>query len=268
MLSDRDLAIFSQSGVVTVPGALSLDDMTTIAQAIDAVPHNEGTVLESHGNAVRGRHGDHLYSATLSDLTRLAIFRRTAEAIFNESVYVYQFKINMKSAFCGEAWPWHNDYVFWDQEDGLRRPDAVTFGLFLTEVNEFNGPMHFIPGSHIENYDAREGASVDREADGSEDLNAFVGANLKYTIAPRQITRLARDNGMAAAQGPVGTILLFHSRTAHCSPPNLSPYPRNILFITYCPVTNVATRSSRPDFLVNRDATPLQPLPSEQLLLH
>lgn len=268
MLSDRDLTIFNRNGVVTVPCALSVDDMTTIAQAIDALPQNEGTVLESRGNAVRGRHGDHLHSATLSDLTRLAIFRRTAEVIFNESVYVYQFKINMKSAFCGEAWPWHNDYVFWDQEDGLQRPDAVTFGLFLTEVSEFNGPMYFVPKSHIENYNAGEGTSAGSAVGEPEDLHSFVGTNLKYTIAPEQIARLARDNGMAAAQGPVGTILLFHSQTAHCSPPNLSPYPRNILFITYCPVTNVATRSIRPHFLVSRDATPLEPLPREQLLLH
>ena len=71
-----------------------------------------------------------------------------AQRILQDEVYVHQFKVNAKLAFRGEVWEWHQDYIFWRNEDGMPTDNVVTLALFLDEVNEFNGPLLFVPGSH------------------------------------------------------------------------------------------------------------------------
>ena len=68
--------------------------------------------------------------------------------IFGEPVYMHQFKINGKMAFDGDVWQWHQDYGTWKNDDQMPEPRATNVAIFLDEVNEFNGPLMFIPGSH------------------------------------------------------------------------------------------------------------------------
>src|SRR5262249_62330406 len=75
---------------------------------------------------------------------------KPAMQILNSDVYVYQFKINVKAAFSGDLWQWHQDYVFWHKEDGMQKPDVINVSIFLDDVTEFNGPIFFIPHSHAE----------------------------------------------------------------------------------------------------------------------
>ena len=63
-------------------------------------------------------------------------------------VYMHQFKINGKMAFDGDVWQWHQDYGTWKNDDQMPEPRAMNVAIFLDEVNEFNGPLMFIPGSH------------------------------------------------------------------------------------------------------------------------
>ena len=68
--------------------------------------------------------------------------------LFGEDVYMHQFKINGKMAFDGDVWQWHQDYGTWKNDDQMPEPRAMNVAIFLDEVNEFNGPLMFIPGSH------------------------------------------------------------------------------------------------------------------------
>jgi ectoine hydroxylase len=40
-------------------------------------------------------------------------------------VYIYQFKINVKAAFGGDVWQWHQDYIFWRNEDGMPGTESL-----------------------------------------------------------------------------------------------------------------------------------------------
>ena len=68
--------------------------------------------------------------------------------IFGDALYMHQFKINGKMAFDGDVWQWHQDYGTWKNDDLMPEPRAMNVAIFLDEVNEFNGPLMFIPGSH------------------------------------------------------------------------------------------------------------------------
>ena len=68
--------------------------------------------------------------------------------LFDEEVYMHQFKINGKMAFAGDVWQWHQDYGTWLNDDMMPTERAMNVAIFLDDVNEFNGPLMFIPGSH------------------------------------------------------------------------------------------------------------------------
>jgi ectoine hydroxylase len=60
--------------------------------------------------------------------------------------------------------------------------------------------------------------------------------------------------------GPAGTLTAFHPNLVHSSSDNLSPDRRAVLLITYNAVGNAPIQPTRPDFLVDRDATPVRPM--------
>ena len=73
---------------------------------------------------------------------------RAGAELFGEAVYMHQFKINGKMAFDGDVWQWHQDYGTWQNDDLMPTERAMNVAIFLDDVNEFNGPLMFIPGSH------------------------------------------------------------------------------------------------------------------------
>ena len=171
-----------------------------------------------------------------------------------DQVYVYQFKVNLKAAFAGDTWPWHQDYSFWHKEDSMPEPHAVTIAIFLDDVSEFNGPLYFIPGSHrigcLDRDDAKAQPGSWRED---------VAAALRYQSAKDRVASLASEHGLAAPKGPRGTVLFFDSNIVHASPANISPFERRIVFITYNSIHNLPRNTHRPAFLVNPYKGPLEP---------
>jgi ectoine hydroxylase-related dioxygenase (phytanoyl-CoA dioxygenase family) len=220
-----------------------------------------GTTWERDGKTVRAFHGCHLKEGPFRRLTRLPRFVTPAMTLLGAPVYVYQFKIHLKHAFSGEGWKWHQDYVYWQEEDGMPAPSAVNVMLFLDEVTEFNGPMILIAGSHryglFDPVVQAETPAPDRAG-----WHQHVSADLKYTLPPAVVADLARDRAMVAPKGPPGTAVLFHPSLAHASGPNMSPFDRTTIFITYNSTANVPSRLTdrRPAFLVSRDSTAITPL--------
>ncbi|MDW6057080.1 phytanoyl-CoA dioxygenase family protein [Streptomyces sp. FXJ1.4098] len=105
-------------------------------------------VHEKDSDVVRAIHGCHLFDDVCSALVRHPQLVALAEVLTGKSVYVYQFKVNLKQAHEGAAWPWHQDYAFWSKEDGMPRPEAVNVAVSLDDIHEDNGPLAVIPGSH------------------------------------------------------------------------------------------------------------------------
>jgi ectoine hydroxylase len=128
--------------------------------------------------------------------------------------------------------------------------------VFLDDVNEFNGPLFFIPASHhIGCIDAPKAEEAPEGWEGN------VSASLTYQVDEKTVTALANKTGLFSAVGKKGTAVWFHGNLIHASPPNISPFERRIIILTYNAVNNApasTAENQRPDFLNARDREALQ----------
>ncbi|MEU4382087.1 phytanoyl-CoA dioxygenase family protein [Micromonospora echinofusca] len=215
--------------------------------------------FEEGTDVVRGVHGSHLCDEFFADFVRVPQLLLVARQLLAADVYVHQFKINAKRAFKGEVWEWHQDFIYWHLEDGMPQPEALSAAVFLDDVTEFNGPLIFIPGSQdagIINVDARE-----------EGWQSTLTADLKYALTSETLQTLANENGLVAPKGVKGSVLWFHCNIAHGSAPNMSPFDRRLLLVTYNNVDNAPAEGagSRPDWLSNRSSAALEVVDGDPL---
>ncbi|OIJ89373.1 phytanoyl-CoA dioxygenase family protein [Streptomyces colonosanans] len=219
-------------------------------------------VHEKDSGIVRAIHGCHAFDEVCAALVRHPYLVELAEQLVGGPVYVYQFKVNLKQAHEGAAWPWHQDFAFWHEEDDMPRPDAVNIAINLDDVHEDNGPLIAIPGSHrLGLLDLPEG-----RADGEEsDWHSHVSFNLPYTVNADRARALAEQSGRKMFLGPQGSIQVFHPSIVHSSSNNVSANRRAVLLITYNAVANAPAYPTRPAFLVSRDTTPVERRADERL---
>ncbi|MER6143284.1 phytanoyl-CoA dioxygenase family protein [Streptomyces sparsogenes] len=220
-------------------------------------------VHEAGNDTVRAIHGCHAFDELCSALVRHPRLVSLAEALTGKPVYVYQFKVNLKQAREGAAWPWHQDFAFWSEEDGMCRPDAVNIAISLDDVHDHNGPLVVIPGSHGLGLLDLPAEDLGEKSDWRQ----HVSADLAYTVSEERARALARQSGEDKIKGAAGSVHAFHPSIVHSSSNNLSDDRRALLLITYNAVDNAPTRPTRPEFLVARDATPITPLADERLTL-
>jgi len=138
-------------------------------------------------------------------------------------------------------------------DDLMPEARAMNVAIFLDEVNEFNGPLMFIPGSH------RKGA-LPAGHDTSTTSYPL------WTIDQDAITKLVAEGGIVAPKGPPGSMILFHGCLVHASTSNLSPWNRVSVYLSLCAVSNHIRRFKRPEYIAHRDFSPIACLPDDCLL--
>lgn len=273
----EQLRDYSTKGFLLFPEVFSGAEVEAMKRELLAIfgEETERRVLEKQGAVVRSVYGSHTTNKVFYRLVRHPKLLGPARQILRSEVYVYQFKINAKAPFGGDLWDWHQDYVFWLNEDGLRTPRVISVAIFLDEVTEFNGPMFLIPGSHSEgaiNTSPRDEATEKvSQSETYADSPAWISnltADLKYSLDRDLVAKLTRKHGMVSAKGPAGSALFFDGNIVHASTNNISPFGRAVVIITFNSVENIPRPgpSPRPDFLVSRDYTPLVPLTGDTLL--
>lgn len=216
----------------------------------------EEVVCEEDGTTVRALHGCHRFDDVCAELVRLPMLVDLAEAILGGDVYVYQFKVNIKGARHGEKWPWHQDFAFWKNEDGMPTDRAVNIAINLDEVHESNGPLRILAGTHKLGL-IEPAQSPDK---GDTDWREHVSANLTYTVSDEQVARLRESHSVRELTGPAGMVAAFHPSAVHASSRNRSDGRRALLLITYNLVNNAPKHVRRPEFLVDRSVTAVRRL--------
>jgi ectoine hydroxylase len=264
-LTDEQLGLYREQGFVLLREAFGPDEVAALREMLPAALAQEGParVREAQGGVVRSVYGTHRTHDGFRRLAQDARLVEPAVQVVGDDVYVYQFKINAKAAFAGDVWEWHQDYIFWRDEDGMPAPRVTNVGVFLDEVNEFNGPLFFIPGSQRRGViEARRPEPRAAGAGGQPEWAAVVSATLRYALGRETVAELSRESGLACPKGPAGSLLLFDPNVVHGSSNNISPYDRVMVIATYNSVHNLpgGGRLWRPEFLVNRDATPVRPV--------
>lgn len=232
-------------------------------------------ILEKSG-AVRSVFASHNHSGMFECLSRLRRLVEPAKQLLGSEIYTHQFKINAKTALEGDQWEWHQDFLYWHKEDGMREPRVLTATVFLQDVNEFNGPMLLIPGSHnLGMIDLRAQAAQADAGEGQSETGlppptwmSTLTADLKYKVDKHLLLRLLENHNIYAAKGRAGFVLFFHGNLFHASTNNLSACDRMSIFISYNSTENELPliEKPRPTFIACRDFTPIVPLEDDALL--
>ncbi len=254
-LSESQLAQFDRDGYLFFPSLFSPAEMATLNAEVPAIyaQHRPENVRERGSDSVRTNFAAHMYSAPFARLARHPRMVEPIKQLFNEDVYMHQFKINGKMAFDGDVWQWHQDYGTWKNDDWMPEARAMNIAIFLDEVTEFNGPLMFIPGSHK--------AGV-LEAGHDTSTTSYP----LWTIDNATISKLVARGGLVAPKGPAGSMLLFHGCLVHASSSNLSPWNRVAVYLSLCAVSNHIRRFKRPGYIAHRDFAPIRTLPDDCLL--
>ena len=254
-LTPEQLAQFDRDGYLFFPSLFSPEEMKVL---LDEVPRlyaqrRPENVREKGSEAVRTNFAAHMYSAPFARLARHPRMVEPAMQLFGEPVYMHQFKINGKMAFEGDVWQWHQDYGTWMNDDLMPEARAMNVAIFLDEVNEFNGPLMFIPGSH------KQGALP-----AGHDTSTT-----SYPLWTIDHDTIAQARRPAAASWrprvPPGSMIIFHGCLVHASTSNLSPWNRVSVYLSLCAVSNHIRRFKRPEYIAHRDFTPIEMLPDDCL---
>jgi ectoine hydroxylase len=265
-LSPSQIKSYQENGFLVVENVFSREEADRMLEEMFRVIGEDcpRRILEKNGS-VRSFFAPEQSSELFNSITRINKLVNPAMQLIGEKVYIHQTKLNTKHALVGDWWEWHQDYTFWKQDDGMPECKVLTAMIFLNDVNEFNGPMLLIPGSH-------EAGTVDEDENEAPDSNDWyqkyqqsasyltaLTSDLKYTLKQQTLARWARKKGLAAAKGPAGSVLFFHGNIFHASSNNLSPWDRHTFLVTYNSLNNKLPDmpNPRPQFIANRDFRPL-----------
>ncbi len=269
-LTEEQLLIYQNQGFILLSEYFSGTEVEIIKSELSALSteNSPQKILEKDGRTVRSLHGSHTKNDVLNCLTRHPFIVEPAMQIVGNQVYIYQFKVNLKAAFTGDIWKWHQDYIYWRKEDGMPRPQVVNAMCLLDDMNEFNGPLFLIPGSHKEGMidtAAHNSRVTNINSNSSGDSPAWISsfsANLKYSLSQELVTDLVSKYGITLIKAASGSVLFFDSNIVHASSNNISPFARSTVIVTYNSIENIPlpVQNPRPDFLVSKDYRPVTPL--------
>jgi ectoine hydroxylase len=254
-ITTQQLAAFDEQGYMFLPNCFSEDEIGLMRAEGEAILKSDRQeVWREKTGAPRTAFAAHTYNEVFRLLGSHPRLVEPLRQYFGEDVYVHQFKLNAKAAFEGDVWQWHQDYGTWARDDGMPQPRAMNIAVFLDEVMPINGPLMLIPKSH------KQGVFK-----AGHDL-ATTSYPL-WTLDQETVTRLAREAeppgggpGIVAPTGKPGSVLMFHGNLVHASAPNITPYPRKIVYLTLCACSNHITRFTRAEWIAHRDFTPIVPV--------
>jgi ectoine hydroxylase len=247
MLTESQRTALTEEGFLSLPSLFSEAELEPMRRAADTLVTRRGPNVIGEADdpsTVRMIFGAHVEDETFARLSRHPRLLGPVVDAFGEPAHLFQSRLNAKSGFAGAGWAWHQDFNQWHRLDGLVTPRAMVVGVFLDEVNPCNGPLMMIPRTHRRGF-------------------FFVPDNMEIPFSI--ITGMAHDHGIAPLMGPAGTAIIFDCLTIHGSAPNISPWPRRILYFNYIPASCHELKPLRAWFHCDTAVTPLVPLADDCL---
>ena len=252
-LNQQQLDQFRTEGWLFLPELFTPEETAVLGREAEAIFHTpREEIWREKTGAPRTAFAAHTYNEAFRLLGAHPRLIEPIEQVFGEHLYMHQFKINAKAAFDGDVWQWHQDYGTWARDDGMPEPRAMNIAVFVDEVMPINGPLMLVPRSHTEGVLAA-----------GHDL-ATTSYPL-WTLDQDTVTRLVAQGGIVAPTGKPGGVMMFHGNLVHGSAGNITPYPRKIVYLTLCAVSNHITKFTRPEWIAHRDFTPIKPADDDSL---
>ena len=253
-LTSEQMAQFDELGYLFLPECFTDEEVAVLRAKADEIYKSDRKEVWRESTGVpRTAFAAHTYNEAFRLLGAHPRLIEPVEQVLGEKLYMHQYKVNAKAPFDGELWQWHQDYGTWARDDGMPEPRAMNIAVFMDEVMTVNGPLMIIPKSH------RHGVF-----EAGHDLKTT--SYPLWTLDNDKITELAEEGGIIAPLGKPGAVLMFHGNLVHASPPNMTPYPRKIVYLTLCAVSNHITKFTREEWIAHRDFTPIEAVADDALL--
>ncbi len=221
MLDQKQIDFYHNQGYLGVPDVLSADEVEELRRTTDEFVANsrEGSEHDDVYDLEPGHTADeprvrrikmpHLQHPSYDRAMRHPKIVQIADQLIGPGIRSRGTKLNMKSAGFGSPVEWHQDWAFYPHTND----DVLAVGIAIDELNEENGGLLVVPGSHT-------GPIHDHHENGY-----FVGAVTDTEIDPADSVRI---------DVPAGGITIHHVRTMHGSAPNRSGSPRRLMLIEIC----------------------------------
>jgi len=220
MVTSAQLQQYRRDGFLFIKNALTEAQLAELQSVTHRLMLESASITESNDRYDL----DTGHSANTPRLTRIklphlldAVFKQVMQSeqiislikplLNTEHIRLHTSKLNTKEPHGGQAVEWHQDWAFYPHTND----DLLAIGILLEDVEDENGPLMAIPGTH-------RGPILDHSKDG-----VFCGA-----ISPDD--PLFEADKAISLKGRAGDLSIHHVRTLHGSAPNHSDRARKILF--------------------------------------
>lgn len=213
---DRLANRYERDGVIKVEGLMSRESVASLREAIDVYSNThlstlppEDYVLEADGESVRNFWRMNKHDAFFDELARNSDIVALVKRLVHDEPVLMGVESFNKPARIGSAVPPHQDNAYFC----MTPPDVLTVWIAVDDVTEENGPVCYVPGSHLEGLLPHAPSGVAGNSMGISDPKQFEET---YT-------------GLLSP----GDALIHHSEIIHFSAPNHSDRSRLGLLLVY-----------------------------------
>lgn len=223
-LSAEQIAFFKENGFLSLPQISTPDEIEMMRQTYDRLFENkagrdEGNQFDLAGTDEDGKEAalpqilqPSKYAPELWDTQARANALAVVRQLLGDDMEAEGDHAIFKPARHGAPTPWHQDEAYWNPDMEYR---SVSVWMPLQDVDEENGCMQFIPGSHELEIAEHQSIGNDPRIHGLEVL-----ADVD-TSAP------------AICPLPAGGATFHPSRTLHYTAPNGSDRPRRAYIMMF-----------------------------------
>lgn len=239
----EQLEEYNKNGYLMVRGLLTEKEMHVLnTEAVPQALHGKDDKMHreyERSGAPRTVFLAHRYSPPFQELARHPKILQPVKQILQSEVYVWHSKINVKDAFEGAVWLWHQDHGYWIR-DGID-DRILSVMIFLDRSTLNNGCFMVAPGTHR--------TPLPHYAD------TVTTSYKQWCVEVDALKKNLKEEMIVPMTGNPGDVLFFHSNVLHGSGHNMSPLPRKTMILVYNSIENKpkAVESPRPDWVVSRE---------------
>jgi ectoine hydroxylase-related dioxygenase (phytanoyl-CoA dioxygenase family) len=217
-VTDEQIKQFQQDGYILVPGLYDAEEMELLMQigksdqekAAQIRGMKDASGAESKIWLTDETDREDIYNAFVHGHRMVD----TMEALMDDEVYLFHYKMMVKEPRVGGAWEWHQDYGYWYHNQCLF-PDMASCYIAVDRAYKGNGCLQVIKGSH------RMGR-IEHGVFGDQ-----TGAD------PARVELALQHLELVYCEMEPGTALFFHANLLHRSDQNKSDDPRWSLICCY-----------------------------------
>ena len=219
MLEAHQIEFYREQGYLLVENVIDAPLLARLRSAAEEMIEKSRAVSESdsvfdldeghsaeHPKLTRIK-APHLNVPGFDEVLHAPGIKDVLQALLGPTARLQTTKLNTKAPGGGAAVEWHQDWAFYPHTND----DLLAIGLILADVDEANGPLMVIPGSH-------QGPTLDHTRNG-----VFAGA-----IDPSD--PMFDFSKAVTLTAKAGSMTIHHVRLLHGSAPNMSDRARLICF--------------------------------------